>query len=133
MLICIRKYMLRTFPEVFASILANQRGLGLITALFTIVVVGMFGVLIGRYVSISSVSSAEDYYWAQALYSAQSAAQLRILYDDNGGVGARNINQLAGFAVDTDTVSVVSGIRASAERNLNNTKIRREIEVHVAL
>ncbi|PLX49039.1 MAG: hypothetical protein C0613_09175 [Desulfobulbaceae bacterium] len=67
------------------KVLQNQDGIGLIAALFIIVVVAMFGVLIGRYTMISSQASAEDYLWAQALYAAESVTQLRILEDDGGG------------------------------------------------
>ncbi|MBU0681192.1 MAG: hypothetical protein KKD73_07205 [Proteobacteria bacterium] len=65
--------------------LHNQDGIGLIAAIFLIVVVAMFGVLIARYTMISAQASAEDYLWAQALYSAESGAKLRILEHDNGG------------------------------------------------
>jgi hypothetical protein len=70
---------------MFPNLIINQRGMGLIAAVFIIVVVGMFGVLIARYTTISSVSSAEDYVWAQALYSAESTMRLNILSRDNGG------------------------------------------------
>lgn len=59
--------------------------MGLITAVFIIVVVGMFGVLIARYTVISSVASTEDYIWAQALYSAESTMRLNVLRHDGGG------------------------------------------------
>lgn len=59
--------------------------MGLITAVFIIVVVGMFGVLIARYTTISSVASAEDVIWAQAFYSAESTMRLNILRHDGGG------------------------------------------------
>ncbi|MDR9502091.1 MAG: hypothetical protein RI601_09880 [Desulfurivibrionaceae bacterium] len=70
---------------MFRRPLANQEGIGLIAAIFIIVVVGMFGVLIARYTMISSQASAEDYLWCQALYAAESGAKLRILEHDNGG------------------------------------------------
>jgi len=47
--------------------------------------VGMFGVLIARYTTISSVVSAEDYIWAQAFYSAEATMRLNILRHDGGG------------------------------------------------
>ena len=70
---------------MFRESIINQRGMGLITAIFIIVVVGMFGVLLARYTTISSVASAEDYLWAQALYSAESTMRLNILRNDGGG------------------------------------------------
>jgi heme/copper-type cytochrome/quinol oxidase subunit 3 len=84
---------------MFRKPLANQAGIGLIAAIFIVVVVAMFGVLIARYTMISSQSSAEDYLWAQALYAAESAAQLSILHADGGGGGwtwtAPTINTMA--------------------------------------
>lgn len=70
---------------MFHRPLHNHDGIGLIAAIFLIVVVGMFGVLIARYTMISSQTSAEDYLWSQALYAAESGAKLRILEHDNGG------------------------------------------------
>lgn len=70
---------------MFRKPLDNQKGIGLLAAIFIIVVVAMFGLLISRYTMISSQSSAEDYLWSQALYAAESAAKLRILKDDGGG------------------------------------------------
>ncbi len=72
---------------MFRNPLTNQAGIGLIAAIFLIVVVAMFGVLIARYTMISSQSSAEDILWGQALYSAEGAAQLNILHADGGGPG----------------------------------------------
>ncbi len=68
----------------------NQKGFGLIVALFIIVVLGMFGTLIAKFTTIGTTEAAEEYLWAQALYSAESAAQLRILAHDGGGNGAWN-------------------------------------------
>ncbi len=73
---------------MFRKPIKNQDGIGLIAAIFLIVVVAMFGVLIARYTMISSQSSAEDLLWSQALYSAEGAAQLRILEADGGGPAA---------------------------------------------
>lgn len=113
-------------------ILHNQRGIGLITAIFVIVVVGMFGVLISRFAMISSVSSAEDYYWGQALYSAQSAAQIAILYDDGGGSGSNSLTDVAGFTVTTSSVSGGDGIRSNASKDFNGRPIERTIEIYVS-
>jgi len=123
--------MLKTFLEHIHLNLKNEQGIGLITALFVIVIVGMFGSLIARYAVMSSVSSAEEYHWAQALYSAQSAAQLSILYDDGGGTGSESLTTVAGFSVTVN--GIISGVRASAWMDVNDTSIQREIEVHVSL
>jgi hypothetical protein len=111
--------------------IVNECGVGLITAVFVIVVIGMFGSLIARYAAISSVSSAEDYLWAQALYSAQSAAQVAILYDDGGGTGSESLTSVAGFT--TSVTNIVSGVRASAQRQINGNAVHRQVEVRVSL
>ncbi|MFA6900533.1 MAG: hypothetical protein WC256_10045 [Desulfurivibrionaceae bacterium] len=71
-------------PEYLAP-LTNRRGIGLITAMFAIVILSLFGLLITRYIVTTQTSSAEDYLWAQALYSAESVMRLNILSRDNGG------------------------------------------------
>lgn len=123
--------MLKMFHKALAYPLRSESGIGLITAIFVIVIVGMFGTLIARYATLSSVSSAESYLWAQALYSAQSAAQVAILYDDGGGTGSENLSMVSGFA--TTTQPIFSGVRAEAQRSINGTMIHREIEVRVSL
>lgn len=85
--------------------------MGLITAVFIIVVVGMFGVLIARYTTISSVSSAEDYLWAQALYSAESTMRLNILRHDGGGNLSGSVNPTVG---GTATEIIVDNFTAPA-------------------
>ncbi|MCF6291404.1 MAG: hypothetical protein L3J03_10475 [Desulfobacterales bacterium] len=63
----------------------QQHGFSLIAALFVIVILALFGTLISRLVAINSISSSEDYLSAQALYSAESAARLKIMCQDGGG------------------------------------------------
>lgn len=72
-------------PEYLAP-LANRRGIGLITAVFAIVILALFGLLIARYTITTQMSSAEDYLWAQSLYSGESVMRLNILRHDGGGV-----------------------------------------------
>lgn len=71
-------------PEYLAPF-ANRRGIALITAVFAIVILALFGLLIARYTVTTQTSSAEDYLWAQALYSAESTMRLNILRNDGGG------------------------------------------------
>lgn len=124
--------MLKMFRENgLFSHLDNERGIGLITAVFVIVVVGMFGALIARYAVIGSVSSAEDYHWAQALYSAQSAAQVAILYNDGGGAGSKNLTTVAGFTVSV--ANIFGGVRAGAAKTVGGTAIQRTVEVRTSL
>lgn len=123
--------MLKMFLEKLFPIGWDERGVGLITAIFVIVIVGMFGALIARYMVISSVSSAEDYHWAQALYSAQSAAQIAILFNDGGGTGGENLSMVADFSTSATTVDCI--IRAVAQKNIDGEPIHREIEVRTAL
>jgi hypothetical protein len=73
-------------PESLAP-LANRRGIALITAIFAIVILALFGLLIARYTVTTQLSSAEDYLWAQSLYSAESVMRLNILKNDGGGGG----------------------------------------------
>ncbi len=89
------------------KILHNQDGIGLVAAIFLIVVVAMFGVLIARYTMISSQSSAEDYLWAQALYAAESGAKLRILEHDDGGNWVNWANPtIKGFNLSLSSIGV---------------------------
>jgi hypothetical protein len=67
------------------SFLRNHNGFGLIAAIFVIVILATFGLLVARFTGTGSLQAAEDYVWAQALYSAQSGIRLRILSDDGGG------------------------------------------------
>ena len=99
-------------PEYFA-LFSNKRGIGLVTAIFAIVILSLFGLLVARYTVTTQTSSAEDYLWAQALYSAESTMRLNILRNDGGG-------GLAGVAT----------IRVQA---IHPTGISREIEVKYIL
>lgn len=123
--------MLKMFPKPMASTFSSEKGAGLLTAIFVIVIVGMFGSLIARYLTISAITSAEDYHWAQALYSAQSAAQVTILYNDGGGTGANSLNTVASFSTTTTTSGNV--VRAVAQKQVDNGPIQREIEVRTSL
>jgi hypothetical protein len=100
----------------------------------------MFGVLIARYTMISSQSSAEDYLWAQALYSADSAAQLRMLthdvVGDTSGWTDRTINTFTSTITSGPTQFGTSGIwviRSEATRPINSGPITRTIEVRYSL
>jgi hypothetical protein len=127
---------------MFRNPIKNQDGIGLIAAIFLIVVVAMFGVLIARYTMISSQSSAEDYLWAQALYAAESAAQLRILEDDDGGPAgwtwADPTISTFGTTVTPDPPvfidpSTIKKITSEATRPINTGAITRTIEVRDSL
>jgi len=72
------------YPEYLAH-MNNRRGIALITAIFAIVILSLFGLLLTRYTVTTQLSSAEDYLWAQALYSAESTMRLNILGNDGGG------------------------------------------------
>lgn len=124
---------------MFREIMTNHRGMGLITAIFMIVVVGMFGVLIARYASIGSAASAEDYIWAQALYSAESGVRLNVLRHDGGGnfaavpepvVGGVATNILADTFAAADTPAT---IRVQAVREVDGSEIHRVVEVKFIL
>jgi len=85
-------------PE-YLTPLTNRRGIALITAVFSIVILALFGLLIARYTVTTQLSSAEDYLWAQALYSAESTIRLNILGDDGGG------------GITTPVIPTVGGIK----------------------
>ena len=125
--------MSKTFLDSMIGPLCCERGIGLITAIFVIVVVGMFGTLIARYAAVSAVSSAEDYHWAQALYSAHSAAQVRILYNDGGGAGTIGLTDVAGFSTTATTVPSGRVVQAAAQKNVSGAPIYRMIEVRTSL
>ena len=82
-------------PKYLAP-LANRRGIALITAVFAIVILALFGLLIARYTVTTQLSSAEDYLWAQSLYSAESTMRLNILGNDGGGKITSPVNPLVG-------------------------------------
>jgi type II secretory pathway pseudopilin PulG len=113
----------------------NEKGFGLIAAIFVIVILAMFGLLVARYTTTSSVSSVEDYLWAQALYSAESAAQLQILnYDGGGNWVTFAFPTIADFTItpvadDFDSAGTAATLSVRANRN----EISREIEVKYIL
>ena len=120
---------------MFRNPLQNNDGIGLIAALFIIVMIGMFGVLLARYTSISSQASADDYLWSQALYAAESGARRAILADDQGGGGGPlPTPQVAGFTLSvtgptTLTPSTICQINVRATK----ATVSREIEIRYKL
>ncbi|OGQ94087.1 MAG: hypothetical protein A2521_05460 [Deltaproteobacteria bacterium RIFOXYD12_FULL_57_12] len=124
----------------FSTLLSNRAGFGLITAMFVVVVLGMIGLLIARYVAISSTAATEDYLAAQALYAAESAAQLKIMCYDGGGTfgGVANcapfnplISSFTTTATQDDfaTAANFKTLAVAAQRQ----EIYREIEVKYRL
>ncbi len=124
---------------MFLRLIKNQRGMGLIMAIFIMVVVAMFGVLIARYTTISSVTSAEDALWAQALYSAESTMRLNILRHDGGGnLGGSVEPMVGGVSTDilTDTFTVSNQpatIQVQATRDVNGSAVSRTVEAKYVL
>lgn len=113
----------------------NQKGFGLLAAIFVIVVVAMFGTLIVRYTISGATSSVDDYLWAQALYSAESAAQLKILDYDNGGAGTFSLPLVIN---KSNTVSIIDDFTAPATPatlriTATRLNITREIEIRYLL
>lgn len=123
--------------------LANQQGFGLMTAIFVIVVLALFGLLVARYTQISALSSAEDYLWAEAIYAADTTAQRTILFHDHGGGGGAYPGNptVAGFTTNRTIVGGTLGgtgvpttIRVNASRAVSPSEnISREIEVKYIL
>lgn len=125
-------------PEPLA-LLANRRGISLVTAIFTIVILSLFGLLIARYTMTTQISSADDYLWAQSLYSAESTARLNILRNDKGGtlpakptLVQPTVGQVptAITADDFSAASVPANIRVRAT---DASGVSREIEVKYIL
>ncbi|MBV5341335.1 MAG: hypothetical protein J0665_17575 [Deltaproteobacteria bacterium] len=124
---------------MFHDPLLNQRGMGLIMAVFIIVVVAMFGVLIARYSTISSVTSAEDILWAQALYSAESTIRLNILHHDGGGNLSGSVEPMVG-GLSTDILADTyadstqpATIKVLATRVVNESAVSRTLEAKYVL
>lgn len=119
------------FRNSATKYIKDQQGIGLITAIFVIVVVSMFGLLIARFSMLGTTMSVEQYLWTQALYSAQSAAQTSILYGDGGGSGSNSLSSVAGFSVSSASIPGGNGVRSTATRNINGKPISRTIEIHI--
>ena len=115
----------------------NNRGIGLIAVIFVIVIMSMFGLLIARFVTIGSTISIEDYLWAQAIYSAESAAQLQILYNDGGGTGGLAVSEIERFAVSIGDafggVASPSTVSVQATSTVAGQDIVRTIEIKYRL
>lgn len=110
--------------------------MGLITAVFIVVVVGMFGVLIARYTTISSVASAEDYLWAQALCSAEATMRLNILRHDGGGNLAAAVTPTVGGIATTllaDTFTTPDKPATIQVRATHGIQVSRTVEAKYLL
>ncbi|MFH1021664.1 MAG: hypothetical protein V1782_13795 [Pseudomonadota bacterium] len=122
-------------PDYLAP-LANRRGIGLITAVFAIVILSLFGLLIARYTVTTQTSSVEDYLWAQSLYSAESTMRLNILNHDNGGglggAVAPAVGQIP-TAIITDNFTALGAPAAIRVRATHATGISREVEAKYIL
>ena len=123
------------YPEYLAP-LANRRGIALVTAIFAIVILALFGLLISRYTVTTQTSSAEDYIWGQSLYSAESVMRLNILRHDGGGGAAGVANPTVGqiqtiIVSDTfTTANTPATIRVQAQ---HGTKVSRTVEAKYLL
>ena len=115
----------------------NNEGFGLIAAIFVITILATFGLLVARFSGTGNVESAEDYLWAQALYSSQSGISLRILQHDGGGnFGAFSYPAIAQFTLQEITPPTVqnpqnqpSVVRVTATR----TTVSRTLEAKYVL
>lgn len=123
------------FPEY--PPLNNQRGIALITAIFAIVILALFGLLISRYTITTQTSSAEDYIWAQSLYSAESTMRLNILSHDNGGgLGGAAVHPTVGripTTIITDDFVAAATPATIRVRATHGTGVSREVEANYIL
>lgn len=123
----------------FKYCIKNQHGFGLIAAIFVVVILAVFGLLVARFTGTGSVQSAEDYLWAQALYSARSAANLRMLNDDSGGPWSGPNLTIAGFTTNELTYTTPTApdihyiLRVSASRASVNGNVERILEAKYVL
>jgi hypothetical protein len=111
------------FPEIQKTY-SNQKGIGLIAAIFVIVILALFGLLIARYTMTTAISSAEDYLWAKTYYAVESGIRLRMLEDDGGGnwAGWTGYPLVDGTAITEISASLQpigqpSSIRAQGSQN----------------
>ena len=111
----------------------DNRGIGLITAIFIIVVVASFGLLLSRFVITHSTASAEDYLWAQALYSADSIIKLRLLQEDNASLAVTDSSIMGYTTTQTpDPLTALSNpgvLEVVAEQGL----VSRTVQVNYTL
>lgn len=123
------------YPE-FLALLANRRGISLVTAIFTIVILSLFGLLIARYTMTTQISSAEDYLWAQSLYSAESTMRLNILRRDSGGGLAGAVAPTVGqipTAIIIDNFTAPGVAATIRVRATDTTGVSREVEAKYIL
>ncbi|MFC1524405.1 hypothetical protein ACFL6N_06400 [Thermodesulfobacteriota bacterium] len=122
-------------PDRYTLLRCNNKGIGLVTVIFAIIILATFGLLIARYTTISQVSSAEDYVWAQALYSAQSGAQLRILDRDGGGgvLAVPPYPTIGQCTITTVTDAGAVGDPSTLRLKANKGDIERTIEIKYKL
>jgi hypothetical protein len=105
-----------------------------VAAVFVIVFMGMFGLLAARHLQSTSIDASETWLWAQALYTADSTARLRILTHDGGGGGAFTAPTIQGVKgrVTSDTFTA-AGSPATLEARGEIGKIVRAVRVKYIL
>lgn len=123
-------------PE-FLFPLTNRRGIGLITAVFAIVILSLFGLLLTRYTVTTQLSSAEDYIWAQALYSAESTMRLNILRNDAGGnfpgVPIPQVGQIPTQVIPPTVFNGVGNPSTIRVQAIHGTGVSRTVEANYIL
>lgn len=118
----------------------NNNGFGLVAAIFVVVILAVFGLLVARFTGTGSLESAEDYLWAQAYYSAQSGIQLCILQQDlSGGVGGCAYPTISQFTLQQEPPTLFqiptqpSVLRVSASRASAYGNVERILEAKYIL
>ncbi len=105
---------------------ASESGFGIIAAIFAVVFLGLFGLLAAKHLQSTATGSAEARIWAQALYTAESTARLKILDHDGGGTGfiAPTIEGVNG-SISNDTFTAPDAPAALESRGSIGSIVRK--------
>lgn len=122
-------------PESRSRSRFTERGFALVAALFAIVIMAVFGLLIARYTTTTQAASAEDYLWAQALHSAESVVRLNILYRDGGGLSTppAPVVQNISTHIEIDTFTAANTPATIRVRADHATGVSRTVEAKYLL